>query len=144
MTKLFTKQLNCTLFDTPPNQCHVTIMVHELGLYGQSCNLIAIQILPDIRARFLSPILKPESLAVLPTSHLTVFYIHSKWFGSQVTWRNPKWLRLLTWRYRSVTDLVVLTSLFVFCIFLNQYMWQYMICFITYLQTAVRILFIDI
>ena len=47
----------------------------------------------------------------------------------------------------SVADLeiswVVLTSLFVFCIFLNQYMWHYMICFITYLQKAVRILFID-
>ena len=38
---------------------------------------------------------------------------------------------------------VVLTSLFVFCMYLNQYMWHNMICFITYLQKAVRILFID-
>ena len=38
---------------------------------------------------------------------------------------------------------VVLTSLFVFCIFLNQYLWHYMICFITYLQPAVRIVVID-
>ena len=49
--------------------------------------------------RFLSPIFKPESLGFFPTSHLIVFYLHSKWLGSQVTWRNPKWLRLLTWGY---------------------------------------------
>ena len=46
----------------------------------------------------------------------------------------------------SVADLeiswVALTSLFVFHIFLNQYMWHYMVCFTTYLQKTVRILFI--
>ena len=31
----------------------------------------------------------------------------------------------------------------IFCIFLNQYMWHYIICFITYLQKEVRTLFID-
>ena len=34
-----------------------------------------------------------------PHNPLTVFYLLSKWLGSQVTWRNPKWLRLLTWGY---------------------------------------------
>ena len=48
-----------------------------------------------IRARFLSLILKPKSFRIFPPSHLIVFYLHSKWLGSQVTWRNPKWLRLL-------------------------------------------------
>ena len=46
-----------------------------------------------------SPILKPKSLEFFPPSHLTVFYLHSMWLGSQVTWRNPKWTRLLTWGY---------------------------------------------
>ena len=50
-------------------------------------------------ARFLSPILKPKSLGIFPPSHLIIFYLHSKWLWSQVTWQNPKWLRLLTWRY---------------------------------------------
>ena len=34
-------------------------------------------------------------LFFLPPRHL-VFYLHSKCPGNQVTWRNPKWLRLLT------------------------------------------------
>ena len=50
-------------------------------------------------ACFLSPILKPKSLGIFPPSHLIIFYLHSKWLWSQVTWQNPKWLRLLTWRY---------------------------------------------
>ena len=50
----------------------------------------------ETRACFLSLILKPKSLQIF---HLTVFYLHFKWLGNQVTWRNPKWLRLLTWRY---------------------------------------------
>ena len=41
------------------------------------------------------------------------------------------------------TSWVALKSLFVFCIFLNQYMWFYMVCFTTYLQKVVRILCID-
>ena len=92
-----------------------------------------------IRSRFLSPILKPKSHEIFPPSHLTVFYLHSKWLGSPITWRNPKWLQFadlgISW--------VALTSLFVVCIFFNSFMWHYMVCFTTYLQKAVRILFID-
>ena len=47
----------------------------------------------------------------------------------------------------SVADLgiswVALTSLFVLCIFLNEYMRHYVVCFIMYLQKAIRIIFID-
>ena len=50
-------------------------------------------------ARFLSPILKPKSRGIVLPSHLTVFYLHSKWLGSQVTLRNPKWLHLLISRH---------------------------------------------
>ena len=88
-----------------------------------------------------------------------VFYLLS-WspshfiFCLQVTWQfsifTPSDLEashLAKSQVTSVADLeiswVVLSSLFVLCIFLNQYMWHYMICFITYLQKAVRILFID-
>ena len=62
----------------------------------------------------------------------------------QETWKPS---HLAKSQVTSVADLeiswVVLTSLFGFCIFLNRYMWYYMTCFITYLQRAVRILFID-
>ena len=61
-----------------------------------------------------------------------------------VTWK-PSHLRKS--HVTSVADLeiswVALTSLFVICIYLNQYMWHYMVCFTTYLQKAVRILFTD-
>ena len=50
-------------------------------------------------ARFLSPILKPKSRGIVLPSHLTVFYLHFKWLGSQVTLRNPKWLHLLISRH---------------------------------------------
>ena len=62
----------------------------------------------------------------------------------QVTWKPS---HLAKSQVTSVTDSeiswVVLTLLFVFCIFLNQYLWHYMIYFITYLQPAVRIVVID-
>ena len=62
----------------------------------------------------------------------------------QVTWKPSD---LAKSQVTLVADLEIswftLTSLFVFCIFLNQYMWHYMVCFTTYLQKAVRILFID-
>ena len=61
-----------------------------------------------------------------PPSHLTIFYLHSKWLGSQVTWQLAKS------QVTSIADLEIswapLTSLFVFCIFLNSYIWQYMVC----------------
>ena len=116
---------------------------HPRNLLKVRCHHIdcrpSLKWITKIWARFLSPILKPKSLEFFPTSHLIVFYLHSKWLGSQVTCRNPKWLRLLTWEI----SWFVLTSLFVFCIFLNQYIWYHIICFITYLQEAVRIIFID-
>ena len=31
-------------FETPPHSCHVIVMVHELDLCGQCCDLIAIQL----------------------------------------------------------------------------------------------------
>ena len=43
----------------------------------------------------------------------------------------------------SAVCLSIILSLFVFCIFLNFYMWHYKVCFIIYLQKAVRSLFID-
>ena len=62
----------------------------------------------------------------------------------QVTWKPS---HLAKSQVTSVADLeiswVVPTSLFGFCIFLKRYMWYHMTCFITYLQRAVRILFID-
>ena len=44
-----------------------------------------------------SPILKSKSLGILPPSHLTGFYYHTKWLGSQVTRQNPMRLWLMIW-----------------------------------------------
>ena len=41
--KLFTKNSRCTWFETPPRSCYIIVMMHELGLCGQFCDLIAIQ-----------------------------------------------------------------------------------------------------
>ena len=41
--KLFTKNSRCTGFETPPRSCYVIVMMLELGLCGQFCDLIAIQ-----------------------------------------------------------------------------------------------------
>ena len=62
----------------------------------------------------------------------------------QVTWKPSQ---LAKSQMTSVADLgicwVALTSLFVFCIFLNLSMRHHMVCFTIYLQKAVRIIFID-
>ena len=88
---------------------------------------------------YISPILKPRSLRILPPNRSTVIYLHSWWLGSQVTWRNPKWL---------VVDLKISwvphTSIFLCCIFINSFMWQYMVYLIICVQKPVRILFISL
>ena len=71
----------------------------------------------DIRTCFLYLILKPNSLGIFPPSHLTIFYLHSKWIGSQVTWQNPTdcgcWLGDILCRSNTIICI---------CIFLNSYM----------------------
>ena len=62
----------------------------------------------------------------------------------QVTWKPSDWAKC---QVISVADLemswVPLTSLFVFCIFSNSYMWHYVIYFTICIQMAVSLLFID-
>ena len=61
----------------------------------------------------------------------------------QETW-NPR--HLAKSHVTSAADLQIslatLASLFIFCIFVNPYMWYYMVCFTTHVQKAVSILFI--
>ena len=59
----------------------------------------------------------------------------------QVTWKRKK--SQVTSAAQLGISWVALTSLFAFCIFLNWYMWHYMVCFTIYLQKTVRIIFID-
>ena len=62
----------------------------------------------------------------------------------QVTWKPS---HLAKSQVASVADLeiswVALTSLFVFCIFLNQHMWHHIVCFTIHLLKVARIIFID-
>ena len=102
--------------------------------------------------------LQPEICIYFSIGHTFVLSPWVSYLEAQVTWnfssksldrflsslqmtRKPS--HLAKSQVSSVVDLGIyrasLTSLFVFCIFLNQYMWHYMVCFTTYLQKAVRI-----
>ena len=65
----------------------------------------------------------------------------------QVTFWKPN--HLAKSQVTSVDDLEIswvalsLTLLFVVCIFLNSYMWHYMVCFTRHIQKAVSVLFTD-
>ena len=84
------------------------------------------------------------SVIIVSTYSLYIRQINDFWFwfwlGSQVTCWNPEWL---SWWLGLEISWFALTSLFVFCIFWNSYMWHHMLCFIIYVQKAVSILFID-
>ena len=92
----------------------------------------------EVWARFLSPILKPKSLEIFPPSHLTVFYLHPKWLGSQITWQIPSdfgcWLR----------DILGPSNIVIYVLyFVNSYMWRYIVWFTIHAQKAVSVLFTD-
>ena len=98
-----------------------------------------------------------NKLGVISTARFSISYLEAQVFWNfsskslesflsslQVTWKPT---HLAKSRVTSVADLgiswVTQTSLFVFCIFLNQYRWHYVVCFTTYLQKVVKVLFID-